>query len=133
MAVSDRTRAAVQGQLDAERNRRNLDTAKASGERKIFETRMAAKAEAEDIARVADVIVAALTKASGQTMTGVGDDEGGAAATGTWSRRRWNTWRSTAASRSNRPRQRPGGRQSHPPQHRAANTMNGQRFTEIKG
>ena len=43
MAVSDRTRAAVQSQLAAELGRRNLDTAKASGERKIFETRMAAK------------------------------------------------------------------------------------------
>ncbi len=56
--------------LDAERNRRNLDTAKVSGARKIVETRMAAKAEAEDIARVADVIVAALTAAAGQTLPG---------------------------------------------------------------
>ena len=31
---------------------------------------MAARAEAEDIARVADVIVAALTKASGHDLTG---------------------------------------------------------------
>ena len=70
MAVSDRTRAQVKNKLDAERNRRNLDTAKASGARKIVETRMAARAEAEDIARVADVIVAALTKAGGRTLTG---------------------------------------------------------------
>ena len=70
MAVCDRTRAQVKAQLDAERNRRNLDTAKASGARKIVETRMVAKAEAEDIARVADVIVAALTKADGHAMPG---------------------------------------------------------------
>jgi hypothetical protein len=70
MAISDRTRAQVKTKLDDARTRRNLDTAKASGARKIFETRMAAKAEAEDIARVADVIVTALTKANGHTMTG---------------------------------------------------------------
>ncbi len=70
MAVSDRTRAQVKNKLDAERTRRNLHTAEASGARKIVETQMAARAEAEDIARVADVIVAALTKAGDRTLAG---------------------------------------------------------------
>jgi hypothetical protein len=69
MAISDRTRGQVKDKLDAEHNRRNLDAAKASGARKIVETQMAAKAEADDIARVADVIVAALTAAGG-VLTG---------------------------------------------------------------
>lgn len=70
MKISARTRAQAQNMLDAERNRRNFDAAQVSGARKIVETRMVAKAEAEDIARVADVIVAALGAAAGQTLPG---------------------------------------------------------------
>ena len=70
MAVSDRTREQVQAQLAADAAGATSTPPKASGARKIVETRMAAKAEAEDIARVAEVIVTALTKADGHALPG---------------------------------------------------------------
>jgi hypothetical protein len=70
MAVSDRTREQAQAQLAADAARRNLAAAEASGSRKIVETRMAATAEVEDVARVAKVIATALAKAKDQTLPG---------------------------------------------------------------
>lgn len=70
MAISDRTREQAQTQLASAAAQRNRTAAELSGRRKIVETRMAATAEAEDIARVADVITAALAKADDQTLPG---------------------------------------------------------------
>jgi hypothetical protein len=70
MAVSDHIREQVRAELAAEATRRNLNAARVSGARKIVETRMAADAEAEDIKRVANVIVEALAKADGWTLPG---------------------------------------------------------------
>jgi Bifunctional DNA primase/polymerase, N-terminal len=70
MAVSDATREQVRAKLAADTTRRNRANAELSGTRKIVETRMAATAEAEDIARVAEVVVTALAKADGQTLPG---------------------------------------------------------------
>jgi hypothetical protein len=70
MAVSDRTREEVQAELAADTTRRNLNAARVSGDRKIVEKRMVATAEAEDIARVAEVIVAALIKSDDRTLSG---------------------------------------------------------------
>jgi hypothetical protein len=70
MSVSDRTREQVRAELAAEATRRNLNAAKVSGARKIVETEMVAHAEAEDIARVAEVIVTALVKAEDRTLPG---------------------------------------------------------------
>lgn len=70
MAVSDRTREQVRAKLAAATARRNLDAAQAAGTRKVVETRILAEAEAEDIARVAEVIVTALTGAAGHSMPG---------------------------------------------------------------
>jgi hypothetical protein len=69
LAVSDYTRRQVQAELDAESARRNLSAARASGVRKVVETRVVAAAEADDIKRVAEVITAAMAKAERWTLS----------------------------------------------------------------
>lgn len=70
MAVSDRTRRQVQAEREADQALRNVAAAQASGARRIIETRMTAEADAADVARVAAVIVAALERADGHTLSG---------------------------------------------------------------
>jgi hypothetical protein len=70
MAVSDRTRNATRAALSEAAAKRDHHAAVTSGKRKVIETQMSAAAEAEDIARVAAVIVAALQQADGRTLPG---------------------------------------------------------------
>ena len=70
MAVSDRTRERVQAQLAADTARRRLDAARVAGAARIIEARMATTSEAEDIERIAGVIIRALTAANDCTLSG---------------------------------------------------------------
>ncbi|WP_156744297.1 hypothetical protein [Mycobacterium sp. E740] len=69
MAVSDRTRDDVRAEIAADAARRNVRTAEAAGRRKVVESRVVADAEAADVARVAALIVAALERAEGRTLS----------------------------------------------------------------